>query len=42
MIRATSYGSMIFSVQDGDTEYRYTLTVYEDESGHTQILITER
>ena len=42
MIRATSYGSMNFSVQDGDTEYRYTLTVYEDESGHTQILITER
>ena len=42
MIRATSYGSMDFSVLDGDAEYQYTLTVYEDESGHTQILITER
>ncbi|MBQ4409670.1 MAG: hypothetical protein II831_02990 [Firmicutes bacterium] len=42
MIRATSYGSMDFSVRDGDTEYRYTPTVYEDQSGHTQILITER
>ena len=42
MIRATSYGSMDFSVQDGDVEYQYTLTVYEDGSGHTQILITER
>ena len=42
MIRATSYGSMNFSVRDGDTEYRYTPTVYEDQSGHTQILITER
>ena len=42
MIRATSYGSMDFSVLDGDAEYRYTLTVYEDGSGHTQILITER
>ena len=42
MIRATSYGAMDFSVLDGDAEYQYTLTVYEDESGHTQILITER
>lgn len=42
MVRATSYGSMVFSVLDGDAEYQYTLTVYEDESGHTQILITER
>ena len=41
-IHATSFGSMDFSVQDGDAEYLYTLEIYEDEGGHTQIRITER
>ncbi len=42
LIHATSFGAMDFSVLDGDAEYLYTLEVYEDEGGHTQIRITER
>ncbi len=33
---------MEFSIRDGDREYIYTLTVYEDEEGHSQIVITGR
>ena len=41
-ITAERYGTMAFSIMDGDREYSYTLTVYEDEEGHSQIRITRR
>jgi hypothetical protein len=41
-ITAERYGTMAFSIRDGDREYSYTLTVYEDEEGHSQIRITGR
>lgn len=41
-IHARAYGTWEFSIQDGNTEYRYTLEVYEDDGGHNQIRITPR
>ena len=41
-VRARKYGTMDFTVTDGGKEYRYTLTVYEDEGGHPQVRITVR
>ena len=40
-IKAQSFGGTDFTIRDGETEYRYALKVYEDETGHTQIRITE-
>ena len=41
-IHSQKYGSMDFSVIDGDAEYLYSLTIYEDDEGHTQVDIAER
>ena len=41
-IRAKEYGTMEFTIKDGDAEYPYTLELYEDEGGHPQIRITPR
>ena len=38
-IRAGQFGSTGFVIRDGGNEYRYTLTIYEDEGGHSQIRI---
>ena len=38
-IRADRYGTTGFAIRDGENEYRYTLTVYQDEGGHNQIRI---
>lgn len=38
-IRAGQFGSTGFVIRDGENEYRYTLTIYEDEGGHSQIRI---
>ena len=39
-IAANQYGTMEFTVKDGDKEYRYSLEIYEDDSGHPQTRIT--
>ena len=36
-IRSKKYGTMDFSIQDGDATYEYTVTIYQDSSGSTQI-----
>lgn len=41
-IIADRYGSADFTIQDNGREYRYTVKIYKDNSGHTQIEITER
>lgn len=41
-VRTKQYGTMDFAVEDAGKEYRYTLTVYEDEGGYPQVLITVR
>ena len=41
-VRATRFGAADFVIRDGDAEYRYTVEVYEDEGGHTQLRVTER
>ncbi len=38
-VRADKYGSTAFAIRDGEREYRYTLVVYEDGTGHPQIEI---
>lgn len=39
-IQANEYGTAGFVIQDGNREYRYTVEVYEDDSGHSQIRIS--
>ena len=41
-IEAEHYGSFDFTVKDGAEEYHYTATVYEDESGHSQVNIERK
>ena len=41
-VQTKKFGVTDFSIQDGGTEYRYTLEVYEDDAGYTQVRITER
>lgn len=41
-VQAGAYGSADFRIQDGDITYLYTVEVFEDEGGHSRILITER
>lgn len=38
-VQAGKYGTTGFAIRDGENEYRYTLTVYQDEGGHNQIRI---
>lgn len=38
-VQAGKYGTTGFAIHDGESEYRYTLTVYQDEGGHDQIRI---
>lgn len=40
LVRATDYGTTSFAIRDGEREYRYSLEIYEDESGHSQIRIS--
>ena len=40
LVRATEYGTSSFVIRDGEREYRYSLEVYEDDSGHNQIRIS--
>ncbi len=44
MIRvyASQFGATDFIIRDGEAEYLYTLEVFEDDTGHSQIRITER
>ena len=39
-IHSTRYGVTSMTIQDGDRELRYTLELYEDSQGHSQINIT--
>ncbi len=39
-IHAKDYGTTEFTIKDGDKTYRYTLEVYEDDNGHSQIRLT--
>lgn len=41
-IRASKYGTSDFTVRDGENEYHYTVKVYEDNGGHSQIEIAEK
>lgn len=36
-IRSKKFGSMDFSIRDGETTYAYTVTIYQDGNGSTQI-----
>ena len=38
-VSARKFGTTSFVIRDGETEYRYTLEVYEDEGGHLQLRI---
>jgi hypothetical protein len=39
-LSADRYGTVPFTIRDGENEYRYTLEVYEDDAGHAQVRIT--
>ena len=39
-IRSKKYGTTSFVIRDGEKEYRYTLEIYDDGKGHSQIRIT--
>jgi len=41
-IRASKYGTSDFTVRDGENECHYTVKVYEDNGGHSQIEIAEK
>ena len=41
-IQTKQYGTTDFTVTDGDREYHYTLRVYEDDNGYSQIEITPK
>lgn len=38
-VQAEAYGETAFTVQDGENSYRYTLRIYEDDTGHPQVEI---
>lgn len=38
-VQAGKYGTTGFMIHDGENEYRYMLTIYQDEGGHDQIRI---
>ena len=38
-IQAKKYGTTAFTITDGENEYHYSLEIYEDNEGHTQINI---
>jgi hypothetical protein len=39
-IRVHAYGTTSFTIKDGDMEYQYNISIYEDELGASQIDIT--
>lgn len=39
-IQAKKYGTTAFTITDGGNEYHYSLEIFEDNEGHTQINIT--
>ena len=41
-VEAQKYGTMDFNVWDGEKQYTYTLTVFEDDDGHTQVVVTAK
>ena len=41
-IRVHAYGTTSFTIKDGDMEYQYNISIYEDELGASQIDITAR
>lgn len=41
-IHAHAYGTTSFAIIDGDREYRYDISIYEDDLGASQIDITSR
>ena len=38
-IQAKKYGTTAFTITDGENDYHYSLEIYEDNEGHTQINI---
>ncbi len=38
-VQAGKAGETVFAIQDGARSYRYTLHIYEDDAGHTQVEI---
>ena len=42
LIRAHAYGTTSFTIKDGDNEYQYSISIYEDSLGVSQIDITSR
>ena len=40
LVRANDYGTTSFVIRDGELEYRYSLEIYEDEGGHSQIRLS--
>ena len=41
-IRAHAYGTTSFTIKDGDNEYQYNISIYEDDLGVSQIDITSK
>ncbi|MBQ3411950.1 MAG: hypothetical protein IJG67_02845 [Oscillospiraceae bacterium] len=41
-VEAKEYGTMDFTVTDDGKQYTYTLTVFEDDEGHTRVTITDK
>lgn len=36
------YGTSDFTITDGDKAYHYSLEIYEDDEGHSQLNITKK
>ena len=42
LIQAHAYGDTSFTIKDGDNDYRYSIRIYEDDLGVSQIDITSK
>ncbi len=40
-VQGKAYGTMDFTIEDGDNVYSYSLRIYEDDEGHSQVEINE-
>ncbi len=41
-VQGNRFGAADFRIRDGEKEYLYTVEIYQDEGGHTQVRVTQR
>ena len=41
-VQSSEFGTVNIIIEDGENEYPYTIEVYEDEAGYSQIEVKER